>query len=110
MTVMSDRFFGIPQTIVRHGKFKALSPVAAKLLIALWYESERCSTRELTRTTKALSDLVGGSPNSHNKARAELEKAGLVLVTPCGEKEKASFFTSAIQKRASLGPFVRTKG
>jgi hypothetical protein len=84
MTVMVDRFFGVPQSAIRLGKMKNLSGVAIKLYVALWYESERCSTRELTRTTKVLIDLVGGSRNSHNKARAELIQGGLVLAEPYG--------------------------
>ena len=80
MTVMCPQFFGIPSTVVRLGKLKALHPVAVKLYVVLWHESERYSNRQLTRSTKELIKLVGGSPNSHAKARAELKEAGLVLV------------------------------
>jgi hypothetical protein len=81
---MCERFFGIPQSAVRLGKVKELSPIAVKLYIALWHESERYSTRELTRTTAQVQALVGGSPNSHTKARDELAQAGLVVAEPYG--------------------------
>jgi hypothetical protein len=84
MTTMCDRFFGIPQSAVRLGKLKTLCPVAVNLYIALWHESERYSTRELIRSTKELIELVGGSRNSHAKARTELIDAGLVVVEPFG--------------------------
>ena len=84
MTVMCERFFGVPQPAVRLGKVKELSPIAVKLYLALWHESERYSTRELTRTTAQVQALVGGSPNSHTKARTELAQAGLVVSEPYG--------------------------
>jgi hypothetical protein len=84
MTVMCDRFFGVPQSAMRLGKIKALSPSALKLYIALWHESERYSIRELARTVKQLAELVGGSRNSHAKARTELTNVGLVIADPYG--------------------------
>jgi hypothetical protein len=84
MTVMIYGFFGVPQVSIRGGKIKALSGVAAKVYFALWHESERYCTRELTRTVAQLRELVGGSPNSHAKARAELIRAGLVQAEPYG--------------------------
>lgn len=78
MTVMFPGFFGMPQGAIRSEKFKRLSGVAAKLYAAICYESERCSTREIKRTVTQLQDLVGGSPNSHIKARKELKAAGLI--------------------------------
>jgi hypothetical protein len=84
MTTMIDRFFGVPQSVIRLGKLKSLSGIAVKLYVALYHESERYQTRELTRTTKKLTELVGGCRNSHNKARAELIKAGLALVEQTG--------------------------
>ena len=78
MTVMFPRFFGIPQSAIRSGKVKELSGSALKLYVALCHDSERHCTRELTRDTTQLQELVGGCRNSHAKARAELVKAGLV--------------------------------
>jgi DNA-binding transcriptional MocR family regulator len=85
MSVMCDKFFGIPQSAVRLGKIKAISGTAYKLYSTLWHESERYSTRKRTYTTKALIELMGGSRNAHSKARAELVQAGLVEVTPVGD-------------------------
>lgn len=85
MTVMCERFFGIPQSAVRLGKIKGLSPFTVAIYLALWHESELYSTRELERTTAQLQALVGGSPNTHAKARAELAKASLVVIEPNGQ-------------------------
>src|SRR5579863_4904049 len=85
MTTMLERFFGIPQSVVRDGTLKAMSPCALKLYICLWHESERFSNREFTRTTNELIALVGGAPNSYAKARAELKK-GLICAEPYGEE------------------------
>ena len=84
MTVMCERFFGIPQAVVRDGMIERLSPVAVKLYIALWHESERYSTRELKRTVTQLQKLVGGSRNSYAKARRELSQAGLLSADAYG--------------------------
>jgi len=84
MTVMIDKFFGLPQSFVRNEIVKGLSGSAIKVYVGLWHESERYMTRELIRTTRALIDLVGGSPNSHAKARAELARAGLLRAEQYG--------------------------
>jgi hypothetical protein len=84
MSVMFERFFGTPQSFVRLGKIKGISGAASKLYTALCHESERWSTREVTRTVAELQLLVGGSRNSHAKARAELIQAGLVQAEPYG--------------------------
>lgn len=84
MTVMIDKFFAIPPGVIRLGKWKSLSGIAGKLYVALWHESERYGTRELTRTTKQLIELAGGCRNSYNKARAELIKAGLLRIEQYG--------------------------
>jgi hypothetical protein len=81
---MFPKFFGIPQVSLRNGKIKGLGRTAAKVYMALCHESEYHSTRELARTVAQLQALVGGSPNSHAKARAELIRAGLVQAEPFG--------------------------
>lgn len=84
MSVMFKLFFGIPQPAIRLEKIKDLSGIATKVYMALCHESERYQTRELTRTVAELSALVGGSPNSHAKARSELIQAGLIQAEPYG--------------------------
>jgi hypothetical protein len=84
MTVMFERFFGVPQSVIRLGKLKELSGTAVKVYIALMHESERYRTRELTLTVAQLKELVGGSSNSHATARAQLVKAGLVQAESYG--------------------------
>jgi hypothetical protein len=86
MTVMIDRFFGIPPGIIRLGKAKNLSGAAVKLLMALWHESERTCTRTLRCTTAELEELTGCSRNALITARADLVGAGLVQAEPYGLK------------------------
>jgi hypothetical protein len=86
MTVMCVLYFGIPQGVVRDGKLKELSCVATKLLMALWYQSQRNSTRELVLKTSDLEAMVGGSRNSYAKARRELIAIGLVKAEPLGQE------------------------
>lgn len=53
MTTMIDWFFCIPQSVVRCGLVKELSPVALRLLVVLWHESEYHRTRKYQRTDGA---------------------------------------------------------
>ena len=100
MTVMFPRFFGLPQESLQDGKMKRLLVIAAKVYVALCHESARHSTRELTRTVAQLQELVGGSPNSHAKARAELIRAAWCRSSPTGRKD--SFSSYATLRRAYL--------
>ncbi|HEY5330420.1 MAG TPA: hypothetical protein VIJ79_11080 [Acidobacteriaceae bacterium] len=84
MTTMFEPFFGFPQSAVRLGKLKSISGFASKLYIGLCHEFERYSTRERIFTVSQLQALVGGSRNSHAKARIQLITAGLVQAEPYG--------------------------
>jgi hypothetical protein len=84
MTTMFEPFFGLPQSAVRLGKLKSITGFASKLYIVLCHEFERCSTRERVFTVSQLQALVGGSRNSHAKARIQLINAGLVHAEPYG--------------------------
>jgi hypothetical protein len=86
MSVMFPKYFGVPWSSLRDGKMKGLSGMATKVYVALYHESEHYCTRELKRTVAQLQELVGGSPNSHAKARAELIRAGLVQAEPFGSE------------------------
>jgi hypothetical protein len=86
MTVMIDKFFGVPREIVRDGKLKNLGGVASKLLMVLWCKSEQYCTRTLRFTTAELEELTGCSRNALIKARAALVSAGLVQAEPYGVK------------------------
>src|ERR1039458_3927214 len=80
MTTMIERFFGMPQALLRQGLLCKLSGSAMKLLIAVYHESERRSTRRLKLSTTELILLTGLSRNSLAKARIELINAGLVQI------------------------------
>jgi hypothetical protein len=84
MTTMFEPFFGLPQSAVRLGKLKSITGFASKLYVVLCHEFERCSTRERVFTVSQLQAIVGGSRNSHAKARIQLIKAGLVQAEPYG--------------------------
>jgi hypothetical protein len=84
MTVMIAEFFGMPHSLVRTGKLRLLNGTAVSVLVALWHESERACTRELTRTDKQLVRLVKAHRNSIAAARRELKNAGLVVAEPFG--------------------------
>lgn len=86
MTVMIDKFFGIPPGIIRLGKVKSLSGAAVKLLMVLWHESEYNCTRTLRCTTAKLEELTGCSRNALITARADLVSVGLVQVERYGVK------------------------
>jgi hypothetical protein len=86
MTVMIDKFFGIPPGIIRLGKLKSLSGVAVKLYVVLWHQSERYRTRRLRCTTTELERLTGCSRNALITARADLAGAGLVQGEPYGRQ------------------------
>jgi len=83
---MCEPFFGLPQTVVRRGILRELGPVALKVYVALWYESERYCTRELKRTVGQLKQLVGGCRNSYTKAIRELAEASLLSADALGSE------------------------
>lgn len=86
MTVMIPTYFGVPQSLIRNGRLKSLGGAAVKLYIALWHESERHRTRELTKTASQLRSLTGMHRNSIASAQRELVDAGLVTADRFGEK------------------------
>ncbi|HEX8815639.1 MAG TPA: hypothetical protein VF753_09075 [Terriglobales bacterium] len=83
---MAEPYFGIPQSFVRQDHLKGLSGAATKLYVVLWHESERYSTRELTRSASQLTALTKMHRNSIAKAQKELANARLVTADPFGEK------------------------
>jgi hypothetical protein len=89
MTVMIDRFFGMPPGIIRLGTVKSLSGVAIKLYMALWHESERKRTRLVRCTTAELEQLTGCSRNALTTARTDLAHAGLLQAERYGQQSFA---------------------
>jgi hypothetical protein len=64
---MFDRFFGVPQTVIRSGTWAAMKPTEQSLYIGLLHESERYRTREFLRTDEQLRQLIGLSSRSFCK-------------------------------------------
>jgi hypothetical protein len=78
MTVMIGLFFGVPQFLIRTGLYKKMRPSSRDLYLALLHESERYCTREIKRTDKQISELVGLSLRSIRNARTKLCEYHLV--------------------------------
>lgn len=78
MTVMFDRYFGIPQHVVRAGVWSQMKPSEQSLYVCLMHDSERYSTRQLRRTDAVLCGLTGLSARAFCNARKKLQERGLV--------------------------------
>jgi hypothetical protein len=79
MTVMFQRYFGVPQSVIRDGLWQQMKSSEQSLYVALLHESERYRTRKLSRTDSQLRELSGLSARSFPAARSGLQKHGLVL-------------------------------
>lgn len=78
MTVMFDRFFGVPQQIIRSGLWAKMKPTEQSVYICLLHESERYRSRELARTDYQLREIVGVSSRALCNARKKLVERRLV--------------------------------
>lgn len=76
---MIPKFFGMPPQVIRLKIWPSLKPVAAKVYVVLYHESERYCTRELSRTDAQLAELAGVSRRALRDARIKLQEHGLVL-------------------------------
>jgi|SRR5438270_8865965 len=75
---MFDRYFGIPQHVIRSGLWANMKPSQQSLYICLMHESERCSTRLLRRPDASLCELSGLSSRAFCDARKKLQEIGLI--------------------------------
>ena len=78
MTVMLDKFFGVPQSVVRDGRWAKLTPSEQSFYVILLHESERYSTREIQRCDAQIRELSGVSSRALCNARKKLAELGLV--------------------------------
>jgi hypothetical protein len=78
VTVMIERYFGIPQHVIRMGLWAQMKPSEQSLYVCLMHESERYSTRRLRKTDAYLSKLAGLSPRAFCNARKKLQERKLV--------------------------------
>jgi hypothetical protein len=78
VTVMIDRFFGLPQQIVKSGLWKKMLPGEKDLYIFLMEESERCCTRQMCCTDAQITKSVGVSKRTLCNARKKLQERGLI--------------------------------
>jgi len=76
---MFDKFFGVPQAVIRSGTWAQMKPTEQSLYIGLLHESERYRTRELQRTDAQLCQLTGLSSRSFCNARKKLQEHRLFL-------------------------------
>ena len=78
MTVMLDKFFGVPQSVVRNGCWATLTPSEQSFYIIILHESERYCTREIQRSDAQIRELSGVSSRALCNARKKLAERGLV--------------------------------
>lgn len=78
MTVMFDRFFGLPQQVLRSGLWKVMRPGEKDLYVFLMAESERCCSRQLGCTDKEIAERVGVKARTLCNARKKLQERGLI--------------------------------
>lgn len=78
MTTMFDKFFGMPQYVIRSGTWAAMKPAEQSLYTCLCHDSERYCTRELQRTDAQIWELAGLSSRACRDARIKLQERGLV--------------------------------
>jgi hypothetical protein len=79
VTTMFDRFFGVPQTVIRSHTWAKMKPTEQSLYICLLHESELYCTRELLRTDAQMHELTELSSRSFCNARKKLQERGLFL-------------------------------
>ena len=75
---MFDRYFGMPQHVIRSGLWARMKPSQQSLYVCLMHESERCSTRQMRRNDGYLCELSGLSSRAFCDARKKLQELGLV--------------------------------
>jgi hypothetical protein len=78
VTVMIDKYFGLPQQVIRDGRWANMKPGEQSLYVCLMHESERYSTRELTRSDAKLEELTGLSSRTFCNSRKKLQELKLV--------------------------------
>jgi hypothetical protein len=73
----SETFFPVPHSIFRQGIFRVLSGSAQAVYIALMFEVERRSKRELFLLDDRITELCGVSSRTLRNVRLDLEKYNL---------------------------------
>ena len=76
---MIERYFGIPQYVIRSGLWTQMRPSEWSLYVCLLHESERYSTRKLQKTDATLCKLAGLSSRAFCNARKKLQEYKLVI-------------------------------
>jgi len=79
VTVMFDRYFGLPQHVIRSGQWAQMKPSEQSLYVCLMFESEHYSSREIKKSDADLHNLTGLSPRAFCNARKKLQERGLVF-------------------------------
>lgn len=79
MTVMFDKFFGVPPYLMRSGQWRKLKHGARDLYVFLCERSEYYCSREITVTDAEAARTIGRTaPRTFRSAREQLKKAALV--------------------------------
>jgi hypothetical protein len=102
MTTMIDKFFGMPQSVMRSGTWAAMKPSEQTLYVALLHESERYCTREFQRSDARISDLAGISPRACRDARIKLQERGLI----CYKRGKGNVYVYTLCNPETRRPWA----
>ncbi len=88
----SGTFVAIPDKVVRHEKFAALSPIATKLLCDCLAQYNRINNGDLCVTFKVMQRRGWRSKQTLARALAELERTGFLIRTRQGGRNRCSLF------------------
>ena len=90
--MMTDSFVRIPHHVINHEHFRSLSPRATKLLIDLLAQYRGYNNGDLAATLKMMRERGWNSSDQLNKAKNELVKSRVIIVTRQGGLNKCSLY------------------
>jgi hypothetical protein len=104
----SERFVALPHYLLRSPAWRALSPVAAKLLVEVLALYDGSNNGYLVMSARTAAERCGCSKDTAARAFAELQK--LSFLELCIEGKFRRKDRHASEWRATLHPCDRTKG
>ena len=90
--MMTDSFVRIPHHVINHEHFRSLSTRATKLLIDLLAQYRGYNNGDLAATLKMMRERGWNSSDQLHKAKNELVKTRVIIVTRQGGINKCSLY------------------
>ena len=90
--MMTDSFVRIPHHVINHEHFRSLSTRATKLLIDLLAQYRGNNNGDLAATLKMMRERGWNSSDQLHKAKNELVKTRVIIVTRQGGINKCSLY------------------